>query len=111
MTQIRDVRNAYCPMGCGEHVHLMPSGLLCCLAPHCPRPGAAGEILADRESEHVVNFTALGWTLRHPLKERLDDALMLCELNDYLGGYDTAPVTLGRYRMTMTDGEPDFDAV
>jgi hypothetical protein len=55
------------------------------LQPRLPRPGAASEILADRKTEHIVEITNSGWAIRHPLAERLDDALMTCERTPYEG--------------------------
>ena len=47
-----------CPMGCGEGLILGEGGVIWCAALLCPRPTAAAEILADRESEHIVIFDA-----------------------------------------------------
>lgn len=94
----------FCPACGGDSLHLAPAGYVACSEPDCPRPGAAAEILADRETEHIVNLTAGNFTIRHPLRERLDDALMDCVLHEYLAGLDGPPVTPGRYR-----ARPDGD--
>jgi hypothetical protein len=86
-----------CPMGCGEGLILGEGGVLWCAALLCPRPTAAAEILADGEAEHVVVFTPGGWTIRHPLRERLGDALMACALAESLNQLITRPVPAGRY--------------
>ncbi len=51
MTGIRDISGAYCPMGCGETLHLMTGGMMQCLNRGCPNSGAAQKILSD--PEHV----------------------------------------------------------
>jgi hypothetical protein len=79
---------------------------MCCW-PDCPRPTAAHEILADRETEHIVDLGTEGFTLRHPLRERLDDALMDCDVHARLaaGG---PPASTGRFRVRLhTVEEPD----
>jgi hypothetical protein len=75
------ILNVYgrCPMGCGDHLHRMPSGFLKCLAPGCPEPGAAHKILSDsRHDHHLMRVTDDGWMIMHPLRERLDEDLFSC---------------------------------
>lgn len=84
----------FCLMGCA---------VVCC-ARGCPRPFAASELLADPETEHVVDYQAGGlWTMKHPLRERLDDQLMRCQLVQYLGSTYPGPGA-GRYRVRDSDG-------
>lgn len=102
MTQIRDVAG-YCPMGCGQALHLMPSGMIRCMGPGCPEPDAVTRILNDPETEHVVWFEETTFTLMHPLRERLagEDArtaLAACALNEHIRSMDGPPVAPGRYR-------------
>ena len=89
-------------MGCGETLHLStedPSELIQCAAEECPDRQAAWTILSDAETEHIVTFTGEGFTIRHPLKERLDDRLMRCMLHRYLTVLGQRPVSRdGRYR-------------
>jgi hypothetical protein len=87
----------HCPMGCGEGLILSELGEIFCAGLLCPRPAAAAEILADAESGHVVTFTAEGFTIRHPLRERLDDALMDCEVHVKCARYGDE-VSPGTYR-------------
>lgn len=87
----------YCPMGCGETLNRIDQQVIC-TADECPRPTAAKEILSDTETEHVVEFTMTGFTIRHPLRERLDDGLLRCELHRYLAALDGPPQVQGRYR-------------
>jgi hypothetical protein len=95
-----------CPLGCGETLILAAGGYVTCSRLDCPRPDAATDILADRETEHVVTFSAAGFIIRHPLRERLDDALMTCALHEWCEGLDGPPVQLGRYRATRQPGRP-----
>jgi hypothetical protein len=87
-----------CPMGCGGGLILSELGEIFCADLLCPRPAAAAQILADAESEHIVTFTAGGFTIRHPLRERLDDALLQCELHEHLASRDAPLMPPGTYR-------------
>lgn len=88
----------YCPMGCGETLSVMDGGHVTCRRLECPRPDAVSEILADRETEHLVTFSPTAFTVRHPLRERLDDALMDCELHEFIAALPGPPVSSGLYR-------------
>jgi uncharacterized protein DUF6085 len=99
MTQIQ----GHCPLGCGEGLILGEGGQIWCADLLCPRPTAAAEILADAEADHVVVLGGAGFTVRHPLRERLDDLLMSCTLHEYLANLPGPPQPPGRYRVT---GEP-----
>lgn len=91
----------YCPMGCGETLVAASENFITCMFLGCPRPDAVSELLSDRESEHIVQFTGDAFTVRHPLRERLDDALMSCELREFISGLGGPPVRPGRYRATL----------
>ncbi|WP_329214846.1 DUF6085 family protein [Streptomyces sp. NBC_01485] len=72
----------HCPMGCGETLQRRDlDSAIVCAADACPRPDAVDTILREQETEHIVQFDEDGFTIRHPLRERLDDALMHCELH------------------------------
>jgi Family of unknown function (DUF6085) len=92
-----------CPLGCGEGLILGEGGVIWCGNLLCPRPSAAAEILADGEAAHVITLDEDSFTVRHPLRERLDDALMTCSLHAYLAGGAGPPQPPGRYRVT---GDP-----
>lgn len=99
----------YCPMGCGETLQAVRDGSepdheITCTNPDCPRPEAAHQILCDAETEHLVDFGERTFTVKHPLRERLDDALMTCQLHNHIEGLDGPPVALGRYRAIAFDG-------
>jgi hypothetical protein len=95
----------HCPMGCGETLMLGSGGYVTCGFLPCPRPTAVSDILHDQETQHIVELEPKTFTIRHPLKERLDDALMDCALHDYLTVLDGPPAAPGRYRVTFN---PDF---
>ncbi|WP_308169542.1 DUF6085 family protein [Acrocarpospora catenulata] len=70
---------------------------------HCPRPDAVSTLLEDREVEHIVQFGAETFTVRHPLRERLDDALMECALHDHIANLDGPPVKPGQHGRVATE--------
>jgi hypothetical protein len=101
-------------MGCGQTLLLtdedsaQSDGLavtVCCGNPECPRPHAVAEIIADAETEHLVTFTESDWTIKHPLRERLNDALLKCELPSFVGQFFALNyVDAGRYRVRSKPG-------
>lgn len=103
--------DGYCPMGCGRTLFLGGGGLVTCSFIRCPRPDAVADLLADKETEHVVGFDEDGFTIRHPLRERLDDAVMTCELHAYIAGLDGPPVRPGRYRPRLLDGRWSWEVL
>jgi hypothetical protein len=96
------VAGLFCPMGCGETLSIPDhkSSRLVCRNLDCVRPDAASVILSDSETEHVVKLEATRFTIRHPLRERLDDELMRCSLHSWLTSQDEPPCDPGRYRVT-----------
>lgn len=92
-----------CPMGCGHTLFLGSGGYVTCSLDKCPRPDAASDILDDGEREHIVEVREYDFTVRHPLRERLDDALMACELHTWIASRPGPPAQLGRYRVTWID--------
>lgn len=95
----------YCPMGCGETLEAAADGMFACTRRGCPRPYAASEILANRETEHLVTFSPTAFTVRHPLRERLDDALMDCQLHEFIAALDGPPVQPGLYRAVESEDD------
>lgn len=96
--------DGYCPMGCGSTLYLAEGGFVTCWVPGCPDRAAVGEILSDPESEHLVTFTSSGFTVRHPLRERIDDALQTCDLLGFCARWP--PARPGTYRLRpRLDGE------
>lgn len=88
-----------CPMGCGPTLFLGSGGYVTCSLDICPRPDAAVDILADGDPHHVVVLGEAGFTVRHPLRERLDDALLTCSLHEWLVALPGPPRQRGRYRV------------
>lgn len=94
----------YCPMGCGQTL-VHDSGEVVCTDYQCPRPWASTELLNDPETGHVVDLDEHGFTVRHPLRERLDDELLSCDLHEWLV-CNRPPVQLGlRYRVAGNPGD------
>lgn len=94
----------YCPMGCGHTLFLADGGRVTCSHVSCLRPTAVDELLNDRETEHVVDIGERNFTIRHPLRERLDDAFFDCDLHDWLAARNGPPAVLGRYRVPWRVG-------
>jgi hypothetical protein len=101
----------YCPMGCGKTLFAGSGGYITCGRIECPRPDAVATLLEDRETEHVVMFSLTAFTVRHPLRERLDDALMECQLHEYIAALDGPPVEPGRYRAREAAGKWSWERV
>lgn len=96
----------YCPMGCGATLFHAAGGHITCAHIRCPRPTAVDELLDDRETEHVVQIGETAFVVRHPLRERLDGALIQeCTLHEYLRSRSGPPAQPGRYRVTWR-GDP-----
>lgn len=94
--------NGYCPMGCGTTLYV-DGGMVSCSNLNCPRPNAVSEILSDKETEHIVVVGQKDFTVKHPLRERLDNELLECNLFEHLESLDGPPVPAGEhYRVTMT---------
>lgn len=93
-----------CVMGCGETLILAAGGHVTCCRISCPEPDAVSTLLEDAETEHVVRFGPDAFTVRHPLRERLRDELMDCELGEHIADMDGPPVQPGLYRARRRDG-------
>jgi hypothetical protein len=89
----------YCPFGCGRTLFLAEGGYVTCSLVGCPRPDAVVDLLADDEAEHVVEVGESEFTVRHPLRERLDEALMRCDLHRWMAALPGPPRQPGRYRV------------
>ena len=95
----------YCPMGCGQTLFRgAGGGHITCSYLSCPRPTAVDELLDDVETQHVVLLGPETFTIRHPLQERLDDALMDCGLHHHIANASGPPARPGRYRVRW-DGD------
>jgi Family of unknown function (DUF6085) len=102
---IGDYMKGFCPLGCADGLVVGPDRFsLMCPSPTCPRPGAVMEIITDLETEHVAVLTDGGYTIRHPLRERLDDALLTCDLGEWMDQQNFPPAPSGRYRVIRIEG-------
>lgn len=96
----------YCPMGCGETLVVHTgTGNITCAATGCPDRDALAKILADPETEHVAVFDDTGFSVQHPLRERIDGELFDCDLWERLRNLSGPPDGQGRFRVTVR--EPD----
>ena len=91
-------------MGCGETLFLGDGGYVTCSLIGCPCPDAVSTLLDDRETDHVVHLEERTFTVRHPMRERLGDALMCCDLDVDLIALNGPPRIPARYRVGR-DGE------
>jgi hypothetical protein len=102
-------------MGCGKTLFLGAGGYVTCSWIECPRPDAAADILLERETEHLVTWDHDNrYTIKHPLRERLDDALMDCPLVAELRDFWGPPVKPGLYRARppqMPDGGWHWESI
>lgn len=111
MSRFQPVKG-FCP-ACGtRNLHLDHADRIVCRDDDCSDPDAAAKILADSEIEHIVRFDDSGYfNAQHPLRERVDGALLDCAIHDevcrwYAAGGSTAPST---WRVRRA-GEHDLDA-
>ena len=93
----------YCPMGCGETLFRGAGGGITCSYLQCPDPTAVDTILSERETEHVVVIDADGFTIKHPLRERVHGELFECGLHAYMAALGGPPQRHGRYRAMVDD--------
>ena len=78
--------DGYCPMGCGQTLFLGLGGCVTCSLIGCPNPSAVDELLNDRQTLHVMTVGREGFTLRHPLRERIGNQLERCDVFDRIQG-------------------------
>lgn len=94
MTGVR----GHCP-ACGEEsLFLDDGGHVTCSRLRCPRPTAVDELLAASEPQHIVTVEWEGFSMVHPMIERLDDLIANCELHRHLVDTGIWPER-GRYRV------------
>lgn len=93
-----------CPACGSRSLFLAEGGHVTCRIADCTNPCAVDELLADTETQHVVKFGPDGFTIRHPLIERIDDDLMRCDLHAYCESLTGPPVVPGLYRVYGPSG-------
>lgn len=100
--------NGYCPMGCGRTIYTNVMGEVHCADPGCPRFDAVDQILNEQETEHVVRLSYDGWSMKHPLRERLDDELLHCAAGAVAAGLGGRR-PFGTYRLYEAGGDWHWD--
>ncbi|AGT12956.1 hypothetical protein KAYACHO_52 [Mycobacterium phage KayaCho] len=93
----------FCPMGCGATLTLTPDGAVTCSNTECPNPRAVRSILADPHTDHIVALSRDGFTLQHPLRERLDGGLFQCDVHTKIAEAGRSPLEEGIYSVIVTD--------
>jgi hypothetical protein len=101
----------YCPMGCGRTLFLGEGGHITCSWAMCPDPSAVDELLNDRETEHIVRLWDDTFSVVHPLRERLNDGIINCQLHDFLAQQDGPPYEPGRYRVPEPWGDSAWESI
>jgi hypothetical protein len=91
-------------MGCGETLEVVSAGRIMCQEPTCPRPYAVRDLLKDNRVGHVAEFAADGFTLHHPMHERVSDQFQNCSVIRELRSHTTPPVGPGRYQVVEQHG-------
>jgi Family of unknown function (DUF6085) len=91
VSQLRDILGVYCP-ACGQQsLHLTHTGVIRCFTSLCPAPDAAQQVLSDRETRDIVEFTDGDFRMLHPLRERIGGSLFGCPVNEALMRTDGPP--------------------
>ena len=99
----------FCP-ACGGQLDVTSAGVIICRKHGCPDPAAAAKILADTEREHIVVVAEDGgWSCKHPLRERIGDELLGCELWQQMA--DGRPLPVGRYRVQVSEDGWEWEAL
>jgi hypothetical protein len=102
----------FCPMGCGDTLFLAAGGHVTCTYNECPNPVAASIILEDKETDHIVKFDQLSWSVRHPLRERVDNRMFEeCQLAEYLARLNCPPIVPGTYRARLWQGQWSWESL
>jgi hypothetical protein len=99
---VSETVQGYCPMGCGRTLFLASGGYITCARDKCPDPGAASDLLADAEHEHIAVLGEDTFSIQHPLRERLNGELFECPLHAYVSELDGPPRRPGRYRVRQS---------
>lgn len=94
-----------CPMGCGRTLFIGAGGFVTCSHSRCTRPDAVARLLDEGESEHVVVLRKRDFTIRHPLRERLDGELEACDVHQRITQLSGPPRVPGTYRVYVNGDE------
>lgn len=72
-----------------------------CHNPQCTRPDAVTRLLKESDPDHVLVVKEGFWTLKHPLRERLEGDLFGCEIANAVAALDGVEVEGdGRYHVS-----------
>lgn len=98
--------NGYCPMGCGETLWATLERGIICRNRDCPDATVVSKVLSDPEVGHIAQVGVAGWTLMHPLHERLGEQpeMFTCAVAQWLRSHSEAPADAGTYRV-LPDGD------
>lgn len=106
--------DGFCPM-CGKRslaveVSLVrgPTARVRCYHPDCPDPEGIDKLMQDSEVHHILDVNEWQtWTLKHPLRERINGNLFECPLHGFLRQEFAFryPPEQGRYRYVSTNTE------
>lgn len=97
--------NGFCPLGCGRTL-CIPAGddRITCSNVDCPQRRAVNDLLQEEETEHLVHLEH-GFTIRHPLRERIGFELESCPLHDWMMTHRPSEADHpGLYRVTDYQG-------
>jgi phenylpyruvate tautomerase PptA (4-oxalocrotonate tautomerase family) len=97
----------FCPMGCGRTLYLDHVGRIMCDNADCPEASSVSVLLAEIETEHIVTLREKDFTVRHPLRERLNGELEKCDLHMHCVALDPSEVVPGTYRVTYDGIDQD----
>lgn len=92
-----NLQGIFCPW-CGCDKMDVVNRTLVCTCSKCERPMAASEVLAQAEQvHHVVTIGRRGFSIQHPLIERLDERIASCDLHRTLLSSGRPPGPPGKY--------------
>lgn len=90
----------YCP-ACGGVLAVDETGVITCTERACPDALAAHKILGESETEHLVEIDDHGFHVKHPLRERIDNALLTCEVLTSLQQHVPESHSRGTFRVKL----------
>lgn len=76
---MRSIVRGYCPMGCGQSL-ILEGARVRCEDFACSNPEAVQRILDNPETEHIVRISLGDVSVKHPLRERVEDDLFECPI-------------------------------
>ena len=101
----------YCPM-CGRAALIKMGSRLMCTDDRCPNPLGLHILLQNRMiSDHLVRVGEDGFSVQHPMRERLNGELFVCGLHVGLSQAEEAPVEPGLYVATLVNDAWDLTRV